>query len=592
MLSFAHPGRLWLLVALGPGLALAAWGSRRRLRDWRALGQSGRPTGDGSRAWLAAMALLVPALAQPRWGRAPGAEAPPGHDVVLLVDASRSMAAEDAVPDRMGLAIGAASGLVRALGGSAGNRVAVVAFAGRGVLRCPLTGDLDAAIDALRDLKPGGVRPGGTDLGAGLEAAVDAFDDEDHAEGRTIVIFSDGEDHAGSWASAPDRLRSAGILVHSVAIGDPDRGHPVPLGDRARPKKGEEKPADTTRRSDVAFEALARATGGAVIPLGLASTDLGALYRDRIEPTARRRREAIRLPERAERFPAFVLAALAVGLAGSSPGLGLGRGRGRRFRLAFATAAWAVAGPSIGAGSGGGTPASLVAGGLRSYEAGRFAEALGAFEEAAGLAPDAAIPRYDAAATLFRLGRHAEAVARYGEARERGDGGLAIKIDYALGNAHLALGDVAGSLPHYDACLGSTLAGPAYDAIRRDAALNRAFAASRIEPPPEEPDRGDPRPGGPDRPRPSPDRSRGRGRGDGDGASSPGEPGRSGRAGDPGGGGGPRGAGGAGGEGQAPPGEGSPQSRLDAALRDVRESRRLRAPEPEDPPSGRVVKDW
>ena len=125
---------------------------------------------------------------------------------MLLVDDSRSMAAEDAVPDRLGLAVEAASSLVRALAREPGNRVAVVAFAGRGVLRCPLTENLGAVSDTLHTLRPGDVRPGGTDLGAGLTAALEAFgnreQEPEQAGGRTIVVFSDGEDHVGSSDAA------------------------------------------------------------------------------------------------------------------------------------------------------------------------------------------------------------------------------------------------------------------------------------------------------------------------------------------------------------------------------------------------------
>ena len=576
---FAHPERLWLGLALIPWAALAAFGSRRRDRDWRALGQSGRPGGDGSPAWLLASAFLVPALAQPRWGRLLGEEAPAGHDVVLLVDVSRSMAAEDAVPDRIGLATGAALDLLRALGDEAGDRAGVVAFAGRGSVRCPLTEDLDAAAEAVRSLRPGDVQPGGTDLGAGIETALEVFDEEDHAEGRTIVVFSDGEDHVGGWSATIDRLRARGVMVHAVAIGDPERGHPVPRLEAA----GASTPADVTRRSDVALAAIARATGGAVIPLGLATADLGSLYRDRIGPTARRRRDELRLPERVERFPAFVVTALAVGLAGSSRARTRRRGRRSRFAAGLVLAGL-VAGSSLGASKGAATAASLVAEGVEADRAGRFAEALRAFEAAITLDPGSPIPRYDAAAALFRLRRYPEAIARYGEARDRADEGLRIKIDYALGNAHLALGEAAGSLAHYDACLASNLPGPALDAIRRDAAENRAYAATRIKPPPEEPDRGDPGPGGRDRRRGEP----GGDRRPGDG---PREPGKGGRSRDPGGGR-SRGPGGSGGGGQAPPEDGSPESRLEAALRDVREARDRREPEPTPKGSGGSSKDW
>ena len=153
---------------------------------------------DGTILMVCCVACLIVAMAQPRWGRLAASPLPPGHDVVLMVDVSRSMGVEDAVPNRLAAAVEAAESLVNALAREATNRVAVVAFAGRGVLRCPLTENLGAVLDALHRLRPGAVRPGGTDLGAALDAAREAFGPEEHAEGRAIVVFSDGEDHARS----------------------------------------------------------------------------------------------------------------------------------------------------------------------------------------------------------------------------------------------------------------------------------------------------------------------------------------------------------------------------------------------------------
>src|SRR5262245_2041452 len=230
MFDFARSWALWLLtlVPLLAGWVVRGWW--RRSANWRALGQSSRLRRDGATGWFLAIVCLVLALGQPRWGRGPGPPLPPGHDVVFLVDTSRSMGAEDAVPNRLGVATEAALSLLDALGQERGNRVAVVAFAGRGRRRCPLTENLGAAAEALEELRPGDVRPGGTDLGAGIEAALEAFDTQDHAEGRTIVLFSDGEDHPGTWTSYVDLLRDSGIVLHSVAIGDPGRGHEVPSG--------------------------------------------------------------------------------------------------------------------------------------------------------------------------------------------------------------------------------------------------------------------------------------------------------------------------------------------------------------------------
>ena len=424
-MNLAHPERLWLLLVLPPllsGRRTASNGERATGDRWgRGRRRGGGPLGDGAWAWLVAIGLLIVALAQPRWGLAPAPPLPPGQDVVFLVDTSRSMAAEDAIPNRLGVAVEAAESLVSALGKSLGPRAALVAFSGRGMIRCPLTENLGAVAEALQTLRPGDVQPGGTNLGAALDTALDAFDEEDHAEGRTIVLFSDGEDHAEVWPQMLERLRAAGVVVHSVAIGDPVGGHEVPLG-----PEGGDGPLKyhgdlvLSRRHDEPFEALARETGGAVVRLGLKTTDLGELYSSRVAPVARQRRIWIRAPERLERFAVFVAGALAIGLAGSWPGRRWFVWRRRPARAALAALAALVLVAGSEPGVEGETATQAVAAGQRAYASGDVAAALAAFERAIDLDPGADIPRYDAAAALFQLRRYGEALPRYVEARRAG----------------------------------------------------------------------------------------------------------------------------------------------------------------------------
>ena len=301
--------------------------------------------------------------------------------------------------------------------------MAVVAFAGRGVVRCPLTENLGAVLDALHRLRPGAVRPGGTDLGAALDAAREAFGPEEHAEGRAIVVFSDGEDHLDRWSSRLDRLRQEDIVVHAVAIGDADQGHPVPTGKTAQPLLYHGEPV-LSRRADSALETIARRTDGSIVRLGLASGDLGALYRTKIEPAARRRRESTRLAERAERFPLFLIAGLTFLDGGMLAGqarmgldldmaLALGPGpapvdakAGRGRALARARGGLATGAGDAPARTGPESAAEAVARGQAAYGLGRWEEALAAFETAIKRAPASAVPRYNAAATLFQLGRY------------------------------------------------------------------------------------------------------------------------------------------------------------------------------------------
>jgi Ca-activated chloride channel family protein len=626
--SFGKPDFLWLfLLVLLPGL-WAVRARRLRARSWRELAQRGRVPGFRSFSMLAAAVFLILALAQPRFGSIISPPLPPGHDVVLLIDVSRSMAAEDAVPSRLAVAIDAAESLVSALAPDPANRAAIVAFAGRGVIRYPLTENLGAVIDVLHRLQPGSVRPGGTDLGAGLDAALETLGQEEHAEGRSIVVFSDGEDLADHWRSRLDRLVRAGVIVHVVAIGDPEQGHPVPSGTGGQPLSYQGEKV-LSRRVDATLEAIARQTEGAVLKLGLASADLNALYRTRIAPVAQRKRAAARFAERAERFPLFLAGALGLALSGCWPAGRVGPWRWVWSRVAGAILLGGLALTGIGAGrvQENGSPArnpepagtrarssstqpgippavpvaALVARGESAYLSGRFTEALSTFESVIERAPGQPVPRYNAAATLFQLRRYEEARQRYQEARDRAGTALRTKIDYALGNTALVLGDVAGAVEQYDRCLASTAVGVGLDTVRQDAAINRQFALEQAPPsiaPQGETDRDQP----PSRKRNRPPGARKRG----DGGSEPTPDDPSGTGPEPDGSNpqgatdnrpatGRRRAGGAGGASKVPPGSPgeSPDDRLDNALDQIRDAQRRRLPE-ESPaePSGDGRKDW
>lgn len=477
-MNFGEPQYLWLLLVVPP-LALWARRARRRRRAaWRVLEQRGSAPGDRSAVVILALVLIVAALARPRIGRALEPPSGPGRDVVLAFDASRSMGAEDAAPNRLGLAVETAGSLVRVLASEPGDRAAVVAFAGRGVLRCPLTQNFGAALDAMNRLRPGDVRPGGTDLGAALDAAADAFASEQSAEGGTIILFSDGEDHAQSWERPLQRLIRMGVIVHAVGLGDAEKGWPVPSASGSPLKF--EGAAVASKRVDEALAAIAERTGGAYLKLGVATTDLGPLFRDRVAPVADAKRRAARGGDRPERFPLLLGAALGLLVVGFQPWrFSLGRAAGLALLGAVFGAQLGASAAQLGVGRE--TAAEAVDRGRLAYDQGRFAEALDAFDRAQTLAPGRAVPLYNAAAALYRLNRFVEAIERYQAARETADESLRVKIDYALGNASIGLGDFAGAIRHYDACLAATAPGAPLDAVRADAAVNRRFALQRLK---------------------------------------------------------------------------------------------------------------
>jgi Ca-activated chloride channel family protein len=277
-MRFAEPQLLWLLL-LSPLLALAGYAAYRRRR--RALERfAGGPsaaerfTEEVSRHRRALKLLLVHgglvalcvALARPQWGARQETVTRRGADVMIVIDVSLSMAAEDLVPSRLAHAQHAAARLIEQ---RAGDRIGLVSFAGQAALNCPLTVDHAAAamfLEALDVMEP--ALPGSA-IAPALETAARALGASEgpaHTErSRAIVLFSDGEDHEGGLESTLAALRRTGTPVYVVGCGTA-RGAPIPLRDGGGMLSGYKKDRAgrvvTTRLDEAALERIALETEG------------------------------------------------------------------------------------------------------------------------------------------------------------------------------------------------------------------------------------------------------------------------------------------------------------------------------------------
>jgi len=257
--------------------ALLAWGARRarlsRARRWsQELG--GRARRENRLTWLAvacAAAAATVALAGPRWGRRVVESTTPALDLVVAVDLSRSMLAEDARPSRLGRA---QSQIRRLLHDLAGDRVGLIAFAGRSYILAPLTGDGSALHLLVDALHPDQLSAGGTDLAAALRQGRELLLASDRVADRVLVVFTDGE-HQDSLAAAvgeAERLRRDGVRLVLVGEGGPQPA-PIPLRDETgqlvsyhQDAEGEE--VRTARRDDV-LTAIADAGEGVLVAAAL-----------------------------------------------------------------------------------------------------------------------------------------------------------------------------------------------------------------------------------------------------------------------------------------------------------------------------------
>lgn len=225
--AWMHPEilalRPWLyaLAALHSGLWLQQWWWQRRqfqaealarfgpaLSLWRGLLKLG--------LWAAAGWYLLIAVAVPLGPEIKVGSTQAGADVVLCVDVSSSMLAQDVAPNRLEAVKLALDGLLEHLDG---DRVGVVAFAGDALVACPLTSDMETATLFVNKLDVDSVPRDGTGIGPALKLAQDAFG-TDPARGRLIVLATDGEDNAGTDAVAEARrAKASGIPVYCVGIG-------------------------------------------------------------------------------------------------------------------------------------------------------------------------------------------------------------------------------------------------------------------------------------------------------------------------------------------------------------------------------------
>ncbi len=173
--------------------------------------------------FLFSFTFIVIALARPRWGEVLQMFKGRGCSVVVAVDASKSMLAEDVKPNRLERAKAELSALIDQL---ANNAIGIVAFAGDAYALCPLTTDAEAAKLFLDIISPELMPVPGTDFGRAIEVATPLFQNAPPG-GRALILITDGEDLGTNTERAVQMARAAGIRIYPVAFVTPE-GAPIP----------------------------------------------------------------------------------------------------------------------------------------------------------------------------------------------------------------------------------------------------------------------------------------------------------------------------------------------------------------------------
>ena len=273
-MTFDAPLVLFLAPVVALAFGLAAWMARRQrvrlARRWSAaLGRFARGRGGWAPLVLGTSALLAAiGVAGPRAGRTQVQTETRALSLVFAIDISRSMLAEDVAPSRLQRAGREARRLIQDL---EGDRLGLIAFAGRSYILAPLTVDGGAVRMYLEALDPDLASDGGTSLGAVLAQGTDLLNAATDAADRVLVVFTDGEAHdtIPEVVARAEALKDAGIRLIVVAQGRalPTR---IPIRDSAgvlvEYKHDEDGNVVRTQRRDDVIRAVVDAAEGTLVP--------------------------------------------------------------------------------------------------------------------------------------------------------------------------------------------------------------------------------------------------------------------------------------------------------------------------------------
>src|SRR5438128_9860833 len=503
-MSFGAPEWLWGLLLIPLLIALVVRAEHRGLRRLQGFVSARlRPQLAGTvnrprriirfGLQLFGLSLALVKLEQPRWGYTFQDVKRKGLDLLIAVDTSRSMLSNDVQPNRLDRVKLAVQDLINEL---QGDRVGLIAFAGRAFLQAPLTIDYDAVVEALNDLDTKTIPEGGTNISSAIALATQSFG-KSAMGNRALVIFTDGEELSGDALKTAKEATDAGVRIFTVGVGTP-QGSLIPVtGEDGQTSFVKDSAGQVVKSKldDKRLGEIAQATGGFYLHL-----ENGPRTMQQIQNEGLAKMQAAEMDVRLSRRPIdryeWPLGAALIALALSI--LIPERKRARQRASAVAPARKAVRGvANAPAGAAAATallvmflssPAFATAPGLDAYRGGKFEDAYSQFQNALKSHPQSRAEdklQFDSGAAAYKLKDYSKALESFSQALLSRDTALQSKGHYNLGNTlyqrgeaeksdDKKLSDWTNALDHYQQTLK-------LDPQDKDAKDNYEYVRKKIE---------------------------------------------------------------------------------------------------------------
>ena len=367
--------------------------------------------------------LAILAAARPQWGEKLQVYKGRGIDIVIALDASRSMLATDVKPSRLSRAKTEIASLLDNL---STNQVGIVAFAGDAHVMCPLTPDTEAAKLFLDIIDPENMPRPGTDLSRAVETAASLFDARESSS-KALLLVTDGDNLEGDPAAATARAARAGIRIFAVGVGTLE-GSTVPESNASTTSymKDQDDKIVISRLAERLLLVMAKATGGRYFRSESVNLDALAAALDQLQKKQITGGEYV---EYEERYQVFLLAAFILTFVGlflsDRRGAWFTRPALPRFRIPWPRLRRGSAGRGAGSALIVLLPLLACVGPVRAdvgarmregdalERRGKYEEAFRKYQDALVLEPDNVRIHYDLGRALYRMKKFPEAAAEF-----------------------------------------------------------------------------------------------------------------------------------------------------------------------------------